>query len=1125
MPGSQRSSRSPERLDGSRCSGSRRHFPATSPAVVVAGVSTLLLVVGIGSLVLLWATVHGPRAVISGLVHHPGDLGVLLGQRTDSTDVVAVLVILGWLLWLWMSICTAVEVVAHIRGVHPIRLPGSAWLQKAAGLAVGAMMAAVPAIRVGTIVHRMPDPTHATAPGGHLVSAGTGPRSLVSRAPLAPYTTMAPTVASDVEWQAGAVRPGFPEKVVAAMSAPGHDVDTGVGIVNEAIYVVQPGDTMWSIAAAQLGSPLRWRQIAALNQGRVQPGGQRLLDDNWILPGWTLLMPPTGPVGAAAQAATVHSSMVDTAVPSLVLPRPQTIKKHPVQDQPSHWQMSEIHSVNNPSLSPDPMPNSAQPVTVNPLRLKPASDAPGGNRAHSEDNTSDTHVTGHRGVDIGEGIVFSVLSAGVVMLVNRLRRVQQRHRPTGLRIALPSADAAAVEGRLRHRANPQLRRQAGIVVSLLHRAAGEWGRTVPAVAGIRIGPGGAEVAVEEVCSKHRTLTEVGGGSGPIPPFVPGSAPGWWMAPTGFGVGSSSTRALFGESGRKSESDTPMEAPSTVVSLGDDHGDLILVDLGVLSTLALDGPWASGALRAMAVELATTSVADEVELVLVGCGTAFDAFDRIRTIDDLDAACVLARQRVAEFTSLPDRAITGDQDKEPEPWATTVFLCAGVNASQPEWVRANNGEMPFTWGSDRETGLEIPGAVRQGKGARGTEISPASRLAELAHKSGGAVAVVFEGTVPEARWQAWGTGDRVVLRRTPDSSTTRQGARSVVRDGAGIVESHASGGVRSADSGGSGVADADVGGPLATVLAQQVDVHTVEQIGVLLDTATKLTGVDIDAAPYDSLSNAKPTSEPLGSDQVRLGSRATVPGGDTTVVLPVDQRMVQVNVLGPVEVVGNERPFTRAWSLDLVVYLALHAAGATTDQWSTALWPDRLMAPASLHSTASAARRALGTDGRGGDHLPRAHGRLQLAATVSTDWQAFQAAAAAKDPDRWRQGLQLVRGRPFDGLRVVDWAILEGVLPSIESAVVDLASRLAAYYLDQRDADGANWAARQGLLVSPYDERLYRMLFRAADVGGNPAGVESAMAELIRLVAEDIEPYDAIHPETLTLYRALSRRGE
>jgi len=118
---------------------------------------------------------------------------------------------------------------------------------------------------------------------------------------------------------------------------------------------------------------------------------------------------------------------------------------------------------------------------------------------------------------------------------------------------------------------------------------------------------------------------------------------------------------------------------------------------------------------------------------------------------------------------------------------------------------------------------------------------------------------------------------------------------------------------------------------------------------------------------------------------------------------------------------------------------------------------------------------------------------------------------------------LIRGRPFDGLRSPDWVLLEGILATIEAVVVDLASRYAEHCLGSFDPRGAEWAARQGLRVSPYDERLYRILMRSANAAGNPAGVEAIMAELVHLVADDIEPYDAVHPETLALYRSLSRR--
>jgi hypothetical protein len=245
--------------------------------------------------------------------------------------------------------------------------------------------------------------------------------------------------------------------------------------------------------------------------------------------------------------------------------------------------------------------------------------------------------------------------------------------------------------------------------------------------------------------------------------------------------------------------------------------------------------------------------------------------------------------------------------------------------------------------------------------------------------------------------------------------------------------------------------------------------------------------------------------------------------------------VEVRVLGPVEVRGGARPFQRAWTLDLVVYLAMHPRGATNDAWATALWPDRLMAAPTLHSTVSAARRSLGHSRWGRDHLPRQHGTLQLAPTVTTDWRRVRELADTSDPGAWRQALSLVRGRPFDGLRSPDWTVLEGIAAEVEDGIVQLAIRVAEHDLGTGDGHGAALAARRGLLASPYDERLYRLLLRAADLQGNPAGVEAAMSELVGLLAGGgehplvpgrgaIADADAfVHPDTAALYRALSRR--
>ena len=77
-------------------------------------------------------------------------------------------------------------------------------------------------------------------------------------------------------------------------------------------YVVQPGDNLWDLAAAHLGSPLRWYELYSLNQDRTEPGGEALVNPNLIYPGWTLEFPAgtTGLAGTSAAGAPSSSGGV-----------------------------------------------------------------------------------------------------------------------------------------------------------------------------------------------------------------------------------------------------------------------------------------------------------------------------------------------------------------------------------------------------------------------------------------------------------------------------------------------------------------------------------------------------------------------------------------------------------------------------------------------------------------------------------------------------------------------------------------------------------------------------------------------------------------------------------------------
>lgn len=242
--------------------------------------------------------------------------------------------------------------------------------------------------------------------------------------------------------------------------------------------------------------------------------------------------------------------------------------------------------------------------------------------------------------------------------------------------------------------------------------------------------------------------------------------------------------------------------------------------------------------------------------------------------------------------------------------------------------------------------------------------------------------------------------------------------------------------------------------------------------------------------------------------------------------------VEVRVLGPVEVAGVETPLDRRKSVELVAYIALHPKGVTDERLKTILWPDALPKDGTFNTNVSMTRARLGRDSDGGLHLPHkvASGNVyRLGSLVATDLVRFEARVAhAKHcpPSEaivaLREALELVRGQPFEGAHGFEWAYSEGLVAATEAAVADAAHTLARLYLEAGDPAGATWAANQGLKAALGDEILYRDRMLACDLAGNPAAVESVMDELCEVV-EALEPYDALHPETLALYERISHR--
>jgi DNA-binding SARP family transcriptional activator len=196
-----------------------------------------------------------------------------LASPDDGTLSIAVLQLLVWGAWAQFVFVVICEFVAKARGrrISP-RLPGLRGVHRLAAYLVASATLAV------------------LSPG---VSNAAAPPPIVSMAPLHPL--------------------GQP-----ASDEPRTD---------ERIYRVQEGDSLWTIADEQLGSPRRWPKIWRLNARSEQPGGHTFTDPALIQPGWNLHLPLARSKSSNATPAVEPPSVTKAAPtpsPSAVPPASST---------------------------------------------------------------------------------------------------------------------------------------------------------------------------------------------------------------------------------------------------------------------------------------------------------------------------------------------------------------------------------------------------------------------------------------------------------------------------------------------------------------------------------------------------------------------------------------------------------------------------------------------------------------------------------------------------------------------------------------------------------------------------------------------------------------------------------
>jgi LysM repeat protein len=280
----------------------------------------------------------------------------------------------------------------------------------------------------------------------------------------------------------------------------------------------------------------------------------------------------------------------------------------------------------------------------------------------------------------------------------------------------------------------------------------------------------------------------------------------------------------------------------------------------------------------------------------------------------------------------------------------------------------------------------------------------------------------------------------------------------------------------------------------TLRSSRLEADELEGLDGLLTTAT-----DEDCAP-DSAPYAD--HAPIGSD----GPSAEV----------------EVNLLGPVEVVGAAEPIDRPIGKELVAFLATRERGVTTEIWTTALRPEARLSPNYIGHAATAVRKGLGRALDGEWHLPpiHRHGQLRLRDTVGSDWARFRRLAKSSEPADWEQALSLVRGQPFADSEW-DWPIREGLVAEMQAEVVDLAVLAGEAALERTEPQRAVIAAEAGITACPWDERLYRLLMRAHAAQVNLSAVRAVMRRLSQVLEAEVEPFDAVESETRQLFAQLT----
>ena len=999
-----------------------------------------------------------------------------LTARDDGTLISVILLIVAWLAWAYLAIALLVEIWAAIRRVPAPKMPGFALPQGAARKLVGAAMLAFIA-----------------APA----LAGTANADTTAPTPHQHQTITATSVASDTTDPAA--------EEVTTPSADGFERATTT-------HVVGPHDSLYSLAATYLGDGERYMEIFEDNRGIVQANGARLTDPDLIVDGTTLTItldtPAAAPEPANAKRATIDHTVqpgdtladlaethlgdgkrymeifednrgivqangarltdpdliVDGTALTITLDTPAAA---PAADEPSAPEpeptvpADEEASPATEAAAPTPAAEEtppAEPAPTTPQRPAPEPvRAAVGDTQTSTSSTPTIHTTTEEDADADDiGVrapigVGALAASGVIGLIASRRFFQRRERARGAQLAMPTGAAAVVERELRAVANPLAIEEVDLALRSLAQHCRDTNTALPDIRAARLTGTTFEI--------YTTDAE--------------NLPAPWI-----GTASGMLWSYHADDTDQLDRDALAEIPApypALVCLGQDLEDAhVLVDLEAVGSINIDGDKADAEeiLAAMAIELATSSWADDLTVTIVG---AFPEMEDVLKTGRIRYLPTVGRL----FDEMQRRAdndrLSMQLDDAPDLHHARVTAVA-----------------PSTWFPEVIMLTQPLTDTQQGKLDQLLNDLPRVAIASVAIDQ------------PTADWSInlrddqQATVEPLGLTILPQRITT-DGYRRVLE----VVDV------------------ANNAQPIYNETSPEIIDSLVDEATEWINTHPSTPATDTtDLDPTDASPDVDSIDDQAAQDDTTAPADATAVNefGPTPGV-------PYLRVLGTVEVEGAEGTVesNRAARLtEYLAYLALTDDTVTARSIDDAIWPNRKKENNSTtrDPATSRLRKWLGAMDDG--QLRLDVNTFQLAG-VDCDWHQFEAATRGSlkeiPTEQLVDAVGLVRGTPFKSAAVrghyYSWA--EPIQQKMISRIVDACYELALRQLVDEEWLACEKTLATGIDIEPGDEQLWRMRILAAYARHNREAVDEAISRLFaQLEGFDCPP----EPETTDFLQRL-----